>query len=214
MAYVQCDICGQTMRQFNAQEFTFNEAKITLCSKCWSQFDLYRYNAPSRQKALDHFLYYQGQSRCTETGNAFIQYMQNKYDPASIDENSPSPQAQERVAGRNVLAVTSDRIEGYRITKCHGLITGISAMGVGTFAGVSEWGSENKRLVNKLEEVKEKALQYAIANTVSAGANALISVKIAFDTLQSESIAIIVSGTAVTIEKDENVGGPYEHGTL
>ena len=73
---------------------------------------------------------------------------------------------------------------------------------------------ENKRLVNKLEEVKEKALQYAIANTVSAGANALISVKIAFDTLQSESIAIIVSGTAVTIEKDENVGGPYEHGTL
>ena len=201
MAVIQCDICGQRVRQFSAQEYAFEEKHINLCGKCWSQFDLYRYNAPSREATLAYFLLCAEGGRCTETGSDFIRYIQRKYDETYYDEGNPSPQAQERQARRKFIIVTGEQIAGYRITACHGMVTGVSAMGVGMLTGVTDWGSENTRLTNKLDEVKDQSLQYAVGNAIAAGGNALTSVKIAFDTLAAVSIAVIVSGTAVTVEK-------------
>ena len=85
-------------------------------------------------------------------------------------------------------------------------------MGKGAFTGTGDFGGEHTKLSRKMEEVKDQAMDYAIENAIVMGGNALIATKVDFNTIttlgggigpSSVNIAVMVSGTAVTIEKCE-----------
>lgn len=132
----------------------------------------------------------------------------------SSSNNEPLSEAelQMQKTKDDFIAVTSNNIEGYRITKYHGIATGTAVMGKGAFTGTTDFGGENTRLSKKMEEVKNQAMEYAIENAISMGGNALIAAKVDLNTIttpggvigpSSVNIAVMVSGTSVTIEKCE-----------
>ena len=132
----------------------------------------------------------------------------------SSSNNEPLSEAelQMQKTKDDFIAVTSNNIEGYRITEYHGIATGTAVMGKGAFTGIGDLGSENTKLSRKFEEVKNHAMEYAVDNAVSMGANALIATNVSFNTISSPggvisptsvSIVVMISGTAVTIEKCE-----------
>ncbi len=114
---------------------------------------------------------------------------------------------------KGFIAVTCNNIEGYRIAEYHGIATGTAVMGKGIFTGMADSGGEKVKLSGKMEEVKNQAMEYAIDSAISMGGNALIATKVDFNTIttaggvigpSSVNIAVMVSGTAVTIEKIVN----------
>lgn len=107
---------------------------------------------------------------------------------------------------RNFIAVTSNNIEGYKITGYHGIVTGTSVLGTGLFSSASAgWadfrGKESSSFNTKMEQAKNAAMDYAIENAIIAGGNAMIAVDIDYSMFASNMIAAVVNGTAVTIEK-------------
>ena len=86
-------------------------------------------------------------------------------------------------------------------------------MGQGAFASTSALGTEKNKLSKRIEEVKNQAMNYAIDNAISLGGNALIATNVNLSTIttaggvlsaSSVNIAVMVSGTSVTIEKIVN----------
>lgn len=129
-----------------------------------------------------------------------------------IDE--PDPYDCSKTFGQYIrdgfIAVTSNTIEGYRITQYHGIATGTAAMGKGVFTAISDAGGENTKLSGRIEEVKNNAMRYAIDNAAAMGGNALIATNVSINAISSlggvisstsVSIVVMVSGTSVTIEK-------------
>lgn len=108
---------------------------------------------------------------------------------------------------REFIAVTSNRIEGYRITAYHGIVTGTSVLGTGLFSEVAAQfadfsGTESRSFSNKVEIAKNSAMEYAIENAILAGGNAMIAVDIDVTMFRNNMIGTIVNGTAVTVEKE------------
>lgn len=126
-------------------------------------------------------------------------------------QSMPEAEIRKMELKKNFIAVTTNNIEGYRIIEYHGIATGTSVMGKGFFSSSNNLGYEKSDLCKKIEEVKSQAMDYAIDNATSMGGNALIATSVGFNTItnsvrsgfgtSSVDLAVMVSGTAVTIEK-------------
>lgn len=148
-----------------------------------------------------------------EGEDLLITYLSGKVAEVQNDEQFEQSQERRReyeqhkhLLRNNFIAVTSNSIEGYRITAYHGIVTGTSVLGTGFFSEHNAmwadfWGKESRSFSQKMERAKDSALEYAIENAVLAGGNAMIAVDIDYSMFGSNMIAAVINGTAVTIEK-------------
>ena len=223
MALIQCDLCGNTIKSFSADSFSFDSKKACFCKECWQQSLILRGLDSSGEKddAIAYFREKESHKRMSPSGKDFFQKFKAA---AELEKTKPETNQVYMAYQRNAsyglkpsdedrwkleakkdgfLVVTSNSIEGYDITKYCGVATGVSVMGMGLFSRISDWGGENKRVSQKIKEVKDQAMEFAIQDAVIMGANALISAQISFDTIGSVAIAVIVNGTAVLTKKKD-----------
>ncbi|MGN1305993.1 MAG: YbjQ family protein [Oscillospiraceae bacterium] len=106
-----------------------------------------------------------------------------------------------------MLMTTGISIEGSKIVKYLGIVSGECALGTGFFssfgAGFADvFGTNSSAYSNKLIEAKQLALRRIAQNASNLGANAIIGMDLNYTTFTSDIMGVIATGTAVLIENN------------
>jgi uncharacterized protein YbjQ (UPF0145 family) len=108
-----------------------------------------------------------------------------------------------------VLIVTTPSVEGRRISRHLGLVTGDAILGANIFrdlfAGIRDIvGGRSAAYERELREAKRIALEEMAAQAQELGANAVVGVDLDFETITMGSgggmLMVSASGTAVALE--------------
>jgi uncharacterized protein YbjQ (UPF0145 family) len=106
-----------------------------------------------------------------------------------------------------MLTVTTPSIEGRRITKYLGIVSGEAILGANVFkdffAGIRDIvGGRSATYERELRRAKELALGEMAAEAQALGANAIVGVDLDYETIGSNGSMLMVStsGTAVVVE--------------
>lgn len=106
-----------------------------------------------------------------------------------------------------MLVTTTNTLEGKRIVKYHGIVSGETIIGANIFrdffAGIRDIvGGRAGSYEKVLRQAKESALAEMEEQAESMGANAVIAVDLDYETVGGEGSMLMVTaaGTAVTIE--------------
>lgn len=107
----------------------------------------------------------------------------------------------------NMLTTTTPNIEGKRITKYYGIVSGETIIGANLFrdlfASVRDIvGGRSRSYEEVLREAKNTALREMEENAMRLGANAVVGVDLDFETVGGNSSMLMVtaSGTAVFVQ--------------
>ncbi len=106
-----------------------------------------------------------------------------------------------------MIVVTTPSIEGRRITKYAGLVTGEAILGANIFrdffAGIRDIvGGRSAAYEEELRKAKEIAIRETVEQARVLGANAVVGVDIDYETIGANGsmLMVSVSGTAVVLE--------------
>ena len=105
-----------------------------------------------------------------------------------------------------MLVTTTNNIEGKRILKYHGLVTGEAILGANIFkdffAGIRDIvGGRSSAYEKELRQAKDIALSELKEEARNMGGNAVIAIDLDYETVgQGSMLMVTASGTAVTIE--------------
>lgn len=106
-----------------------------------------------------------------------------------------------------MLITTTNSVEGKKIVKYYGLVTGEAILGANIFkdlfAGIRDIvGGRSAAYEKELKQAKDIAIQEMVDQARLMGGNAVIAVDLDYETVgQSGSMLMVsASGTAVTIE--------------
>lgn len=107
-----------------------------------------------------------------------------------------------------MLVLTTHTIEGKRILKYHGLVSGEAILGANIFkdffAGIRDIvGGRSAAYEKELRKAKDIAINEIMDAAKAQGANAVIAVDLDYETIGGGSgsmLMVSASGTAVTIE--------------
>jgi uncharacterized protein YbjQ (UPF0145 family) len=106
-----------------------------------------------------------------------------------------------------MLIVTTPTLEGHRITKYHGVVSGEAILGANIFrdlfAGIRDIvGGRSASYERVLRDAKQTALDEMAEEARQRGANAVVGVDLDYETIQASGSMLMVSasGTAVTID--------------
>jgi len=107
-----------------------------------------------------------------------------------------------------MLVLTTNTIEGKKITKYHGLVSGEAILGANIFkdffAGIRDIvGGRSAAYEQELRKAKDIAIEEMVSAASAQGANAVIGVDLDYETIGGGSgnmLMVSASGTAITIE--------------
>lgn len=106
-----------------------------------------------------------------------------------------------------VVLSTTPSIEGKRVTRYCGIVTGEAIMGANIFkdlfAGVRDIvGGRSATYERELRTARELALREIAQSAAELGANAVIGIDLDYETVggQGSMLMVTVSGTAVVVE--------------
>lgn len=105
-----------------------------------------------------------------------------------------------------MLITTTNNVEGKKILKYHGLVTGEAILGANIFkdflTGIRDIvGGRSSAYEKELREAKDIALTELQEEAENLGGNAVIAIDLDYETIgQGSMLMVTVSGTAVTLE--------------
>jgi len=105
-----------------------------------------------------------------------------------------------------MLMTTTNNVEGKRIIKYHGLVSGEAILGANIFkdffAGIRDIvGGRSSAYEKELRTAKDIAIQEMKNEAINIGGNAVIAIDLDYETLgQGSMLMVTASGTAVTLE--------------
>ena len=108
---------------------------------------------------------------------------------------------------RDMIVTTTNTIEGHRVVKYIGIVTGETIFGANVIKDIAAsftdfFGGRSKSYENTLTEARENALREMMEAARAMGANAVIGVDLDYETVGQNGSMLMVnaSGTAVVIE--------------
>ena len=106
-----------------------------------------------------------------------------------------------------MIVTTTPQLEGHRITRYIGIVTGEAILGANIFkdlfAGIRDIvGGRSAAYEGELQKAKENALQELQSRASAMGANAIVAVDLDYETIGANGSMLMVSasGTAVVVE--------------
>ena len=105
-----------------------------------------------------------------------------------------------------MLITTTNNVEGKKILKYHGLVTGEAILGANIFkdflAGIRDIvGGRSSAYEKELRQAKDIALAELKEEAANLGGNAVIAIDLDYETIgQGSMLMVTASGTAVTLE--------------
>jgi len=106
----------------------------------------------------------------------------------------------------SIIIMTSNALEGYRITKHLGLVRGITVRSrslLGNMAGgfMTMFGGKSVIYTELCEKTREEALQLMIEHGKQLGCNAIINMRYDANEVMNGVTEVLAYGTAVIVEK-------------
>jgi len=106
----------------------------------------------------------------------------------------------------DMLVLTTPNIEGKRIMKYLGIVSGEAIMGANIlkdfFAGIRDIvGGRAGAYERELKKAKEIAINEMVEEAKALGANAIVGVDIDYETIGQSMLMVSASGTAVIVEE-------------
>ncbi len=108
-----------------------------------------------------------------------------------------------------MILTTTPTIQGKKITKYHGIVTGEAIMGANIFkdffAGIRDIvGGRSGAYEEELRKAKDIALAELEEHARQLGANAVVGIDLDYETVgvNSSMLMVSASGTAVTVEEE------------
>jgi len=104
-----------------------------------------------------------------------------------------------------MLIVTTPQLEGRRIVKYYGVVSGEAILGANIFrdffAGIRDIvGGRSAAYEKVLRDSKQTALDEMAGEAQRLGANAVVGVDLDYETIGGTMLMVSASGTAVTVE--------------
>jgi uncharacterized protein YbjQ (UPF0145 family) len=107
-----------------------------------------------------------------------------------------------------MLVITTPSVEGKKIVKYHGIVSGEAILGANIFkdffAGIRDIvGGRSAAYEKELRKAKDIAINEMVALASTQGANAVIGVDLDYETIGGgggNMLMVSASGTAVTVE--------------
>lgn len=104
-----------------------------------------------------------------------------------------------------MLLTTTSVIDGGRITRYYGIVSGETIIGANVFrdlfASIRDIvGGRSKAYEEVLREAKDTALREMEEQAAVLGANAVVGVDLDYETVNGSMLMVTASGTAVTVE--------------
>ena len=104
-----------------------------------------------------------------------------------------------------MLVSTTPSVEGRKIVKYFGIVSGEAIMGANVFkdlfAGIRDIiGGRAAAYEKELRKAKEIAINEMIEEAKNLGANAILSVELDYETVGQSMLMVSASGTAVVVE--------------
>ncbi|RLJ09353.1 MAG: hypothetical protein DRP13_00235 [Candidatus Aenigmatarchaeota archaeon] len=104
-----------------------------------------------------------------------------------------------------MLVSTTPSVEGRKIVKYFGIVSGEAIMGANVFkdlfAGIRDIiGGRAAAYEKELRKAKEIAINEMIEEAKNLGANAILSVDLDYETVGQSMLMVSASGTAVVVE--------------
>ena len=106
-----------------------------------------------------------------------------------------------------MIVTTTPQLEGHRITRYIGIVTGEAILGANIFkdlfAGIRDIvGGRSAAYEGELQKANEIALQELQSRASAMGANAIVAVDLDYETIGANGSMLMVSasGTAVVVE--------------
>lgn len=103
---------------------------------------------------------------------------------------------------KNIIMTTTNSIEGYNIVKYIDLVCGEVVVPNGLLGIIT---SGTFFTINSLEKARVEAIKAVKKNAYNIGANAIVAVDIDINDMNGNGVIVSVNGTAVFIEKEEQV---------
>ncbi len=103
-----------------------------------------------------------------------------------------------------MIITTTPNIEGQQITKYLGIVSGETILGANVFRDIgASWrnfvGGRAKAYEASLREAKELALTDLVNQATQLGANAIVGVRLDYETVGTGMLMVTASGTAVVV---------------
>ncbi len=104
-----------------------------------------------------------------------------------------------------MLVTTTNTIEGARITRYYGIVSGETIIGANVFrdlfASIRDIvGGRSGAYEEVLRQAKDTALKEMQEQAAALGANAVIGVDLDYETVNGSMLMVTAAGTAVSIE--------------
>jgi uncharacterized protein YbjQ (UPF0145 family) len=103
---------------------------------------------------------------------------------------------------KNMLVITTPNIEGKKITKYYGMVSGEAILGANIFrdffAGIRDIvGGRSAAYEEELRKAKTIAIKEMEDQAAAMGANAVVAVDIDYETIGQSMLMVTATGTAV-----------------
>ncbi len=147
---------------------------------------------------------------CYQCGqNICIQKETEIFNEKLKEEKLQKKKLQEKVLKEqieNFLMTTGYNFEEYKIIKYNKVICAETVIGTGFFSEFSAslsdfFGVEDEGFASKLDEARSSATYKLIRKAINVNANAILGLDFDYALFSKNIIAVIVNGTAVTVEK-------------
>ena len=107
-----------------------------------------------------------------------------------------------------VMITTTPEFSGYRIREYKGLVSGEVVVGTGILSGMEAgfadtFGVEASAYGEKIDAAESAAAKKAYREACRKGGNAIVGAKLDLEIFANDLICVMVSGTAVLIEKEK-----------
>ena len=206
MAKKMCSVCGKRAEGLGTYPTQFKD--IYMCTDCYESLKAFKNGRGAKTSEI-----------LKEKYRLAMQEMRERNYPQNVIDNVEAwfkEGIQEKEAKENAkkddgfMMTTCPTFEGYRILSYHGIISGESVLGTGF---ISSWeasvadmtGTESEAFIAKLQDAKVAAKKRIIERCLFNGGNAIVGVDIEYTMFNSNMIGVILTGTAVKIEKIEEI---------
>lgn len=103
-----------------------------------------------------------------------------------------------------MIVTTTPTVEGHTITRYVTIVSGEVILGANLFRDISAGirnlvGGRTKAYEEAMREARHNALQEMVQEAQQVGANAIVGIKIDYETVGQGMLMVTASGTAVTI---------------
>lgn len=189
----KCDVCGK-----NGGSRVISG--ILFCEACFSKLQKIRnYDMLTIQYYLDPENYAESTEKAK---NHMMEQAQSMTEYCKCNQQKDQQSQIDTEIYKNIIMTTTNSIEGYNIVKYIDLVCGEVVVPNGLLGIIT---SGTFFTINSLEKARVEAIKAVKKNAYNIGANAIVAVDIDINDMNGNGVIVSVNGTAVFIEKEEQV---------